>query len=268
MGKRIPVVRKRFSQNFLQDVKIRRIIVDSAALQVGDHVLEIGPGRGAITEVLLAKNVRLTAVEVDRDLVLYLNKRFGDNPGFRLIEEDILNLDWSELLSQKQKIKLVANLPYHISTPLFFKFIQYRSSFESLTIMVQKELAQRFCHDGRGKNLKNYGVLSVIACNLFSAELICEVPPTCFNPVPQVDSAVIRLLPRQVSLDQEKEFFNFVKNSFNQRRKRFLGYLKKWNREFFDNLNQKSIEFLQDKRPENITPAQFLKLFQTGQLSR
>ncbi|MCP4297746.1 MAG: ribosomal RNA small subunit methyltransferase A [Proteobacteria bacterium] len=268
MSKKKPFARKRFGQNFLQDSGIKKSILQSADLQSGDHVLEIGPGRGSITESILHSGVRLTVVEIDRDLVIHLRKRFQVFPEFKLIEGDILALDWLQLFINGEKTKLIANLPYNISTPLFFKFVQYRDYFDSITIMVQKELALRLFHDGGGKNLKDYGVLSVIARNIFDVEWICDVSPASFVPIPKVDSAVIRMTPKQVKITHEEDFYNFVKKSFNQRRKKYLGCLKKWDLEFYNRLDEVTLNFLKDKRPENISPIQFLKLFQENQTFR
>ncbi|PCI30413.1 MAG: ribosomal RNA small subunit methyltransferase A [SAR324 cluster bacterium] len=262
MNNKRPFARKRFGQHFLIDSSINAQIISSGSLTPEDHVIEIGPGRGAITEPLLRSGASLTVVEIDRDLAEYLREKFGDYPNFKLIEADILQVDWMDLIQQGKRNKVIANLPYNISSPIFFEFVKYRRFFHSITIMVQRELALRVCHSGREKPFKDYGILSVVAGNTFETDWICDVAGTCFNPPPKVESAVIRLRPRTHEIQDEKEFFKFVRQAFNQRRKIFLSQLKKWDPEFYEKLPSDTLEALKNKRPENIMPQQYVDLFQ------
>ncbi len=263
-----PFARKRFGQNFLQNSAVINQILEAADPTEEDHVIEIGPGRGALTSLILDNASWLTAIEIDRDLSKDLRSRYQDDPKFHLIEADILKLDWQELVREGVKNKLIANLPYNISTPIFFKMVQYRSHFDSFTIMVQKEVALRLQHTGIQENLKQYGILSVIATTVFCTETICEVPASSFIPQPKVDSMVIRLTPKPIDLPNEKAFFGFVKRVFNQRRKQFLPFLKKNETALYDKLSPKTLECLYRLRPENITPAEYVQLFYENRIER
>lgn len=260
MKKNKPFARKRFGQNFLICDYVIDEILHSANLTTADHIIEIGPGRGALTQAILKSNVSLTAIEIDRDLTSALRVQFFSADKFNLVEGDILKLDWSELLDANLSYKLIANLPYNISTPLFFKIISNRQQFLSITIMVQKEVAVRLMHNGNGKNLKEYGILSVIADTLFEISLICDVPATCFNPEPKVASAVIQLIPKKVTIPEETAFFTLVKKMFNHRRKLLLSSLKKNQPEILKKLSPSTIKKLENIRPENLSPSDLLEI--------
>lgn len=259
-----PFARKRFGQNFLNNASVIENIIESAELSEEDHVIEIGPGRGALTRKLLEKNVRLTAIEIDNDLTKILNAEFGGNDRFNLVNEDVLNLDWSELVKNNTNCKVIANLPYNISTPLFFRFVAHRKHFKSFTIMLQKEVAERICHDGTGKKLKDYGILSIIADSVFRSKILFDVAPECFYPVPKVSSAVIQLLPEERQLDDEERFFDFVKRAFNLRRKLLLTHLKKYEEELYQRLQVDDLKYLEGLRAENLVPQQYRDLYYRG----
>lgn len=261
-----PFARKRFGQNFLTDNSVVQKIVDSAELCVDEHIIEIGPGRGKLTLPLINTGASLTLVEIDRDLVAELEKTLPLTDGLRLIQGDILKCDWKELIKEGAVNKIIANLPYNISSPLFFRMVEFRYHFDSITIMVQKELAERILHDGKGKKLKDYGILSVIAGNTFHVKKICSVPASCFAPQPKVDSTVIQLTPIKKAINNERDFFQFVKKSFNGRRKLFLTHLKKNETEIYKGLSSQTLQFLHNLRPENLLPKQYLKLYQDHQL--
>lgn len=262
-----PFARKRFGQNFLEDSLVIDNIIDSADLKEGDHVIEIGPGRGALTRKLLEKNIRLTAIEIDNDLTRILKAEFGGNERFRLINEDVLNVDWQEIVDETADNKVIANLPYNISTPLFFRFVTHRHHFSSFTIMLQKEVAERICHDGTGKKLKDYGILSVIADSVFHSKILFDVSPECFYPVPKVSSAVIQLKPEERQLVEEERFFDFVKRAFNLRRKLFLTHLKKYEVDLYERLTATDLDYLEGVRAENLVPQQFRDLYYRGTLT-
>ena len=256
-----PPARKRFAQHFLQDAIVRNRILSAAAPAKGEHVLEIGPGRGALTANILEQGASLTAVEIDRDLAENLRRRYKNRRRLRLVQADILNCDWHGLVRTDRKNKIIANLPYNISTPLFFRMVRHRSLFDSMVIMVQKEVALRIRHTGKEGKLKEYGILSVIANTAFQTEWICEVPADCFFPIPQVASAVVRLTSKPVEMPNETAFFDFVKRAFNQRRKLLLSFLKRQEEGLLQRLPPESVARLSLLRPENLSPAQYCRLY-------
>jgi len=261
-----PFARKRFGQNFLTDNSIVQKIVDSAELSSDEHVIEIGPGRGKLTIPLINTGVSLTLVEIDRDLVAELEETLPMQDQINLVQGDILKCDWKDLIKDGATNKIIANLPYNISSPLFFKLVRERHQLESITIMVQKELAERILHDGKGKKLKDYGILSVVAGNTFHVKKICSVSSSCFTPRPKVESTVIQLTPIKNYIKNEQDFFQFVKKSFNGRRKLFLTHLKKNETELYEELSSQTLQFLHNLRPENLLPEQYLKLYQEHNL--
>lgn len=225
-------------------------------------MIEVGPGRGALTLPLLSLGVSLTTVELDWDLAASLKSRFETNNRFQIIEGDILKIDWSSIIHPQKKNKIVANLPYNISTPLFFKFVAQRHQLDSIVIMVQKELALRLIHTGKGTKLKDYGILSVIAGNTFTVRKVCDVPAACFNPQPKVDSTVVQLYPKQINIKAEEPFFDFVRQAFNNRRKLFVSFLKREHPARYQSLSTLEKEYLTGLRPENLSPDQYLRLFE------
>ncbi len=253
--------KKRFGQHFLRDQEILTKIISAAGIASSDHLIEIGPGQGAMTELLLKQGADVTVVEIDRDLAEELGDKFKGFSNFKLIQKDILEADWGDLVEPGRKNKIVANLPYNISTPLFFKFVQWREKIADMTVMVQKEVAERICHNGEKGKSKDYGVLSIISTIVFESNLLFKVAPGSFHPPPKVDSAVMKLTPRGVYLDNEQAFFNFIQRAFNQRRKLFLSFLKREEQELLSDLTGGDLDFLDKLRPENLLPEQFRKLF-------
>lgn len=255
------VAKKRFGQHFLTDQRIIEKIIAAADIQPCDHIIEIGPGRGALTQPLVELGVDLTVVELDWDLAEGLRTLYADNSDVRIVEGDVLKTDWTGLIKYDKKNKIIANLPYNISSPVFFRITTHRHLLASAVLMVQKELALRIQHDGRGNTLKDYGILSVVAGNTFSVNTICQVPPGCFSPPPRVDSTVIRLVSKDIDLIEERAFFDFVKKAFNNRRKLFTSFLQREYEGLFNSLSSGELECLQGVRPENLLPDQYLKLF-------
>ena len=219
--------RKKYGQNFLIDANILRQIVEAAEINKEDLVLEIGPGLGALTEQLLKAAGKVIAVEVDQVLIPILQENLKDFSNLILLNDDILKVDLDELLQKEgdgRKAKVVANLPYYITTPIVAELLEKQSSLESITVMVQKEVAQRM-QEGPGS--KAYGALSLLVQYYAKAELMMTVSSSCFIPKPDVDSAVIRLKiyepkDRPVQTTHEKEMFELIRASFNQRRKTLL----------------------------------------------
>jgi 16S rRNA (adenine1518-N6/adenine1519-N6)-dimethyltransferase len=219
---------KRLGQHFLHSPQVLGDIVAAAALQPGEAVLEIGPGTGALTERLLAHDVRLVAVELDPALLAGLLTRWADVPHLRLIEGDVLRIDLSPvaLFGAEAPYAVIANLPYYLSTPLLFRMAAMRQAFSRLLLMVQDEVAARMAAGPEAG--KVYGSLSVAIQHAFTVRRVRRVPPGAFRPPPRVDSAVVELRPRlpQLAPGREVWFFEHVKRLFSRRRKLMLSGLR------------------------------------------
>lgn len=208
--------RKRFGQNFLRSPHVVEQILLAAELSPGDRVMEIGPGLGALTDRLLAAGAEVLAVEVDRDLAAALTAR--NAPRLEVCQGDVLRTAWHELLPAPP-YKLVANLPYNISSQVLFKILDHRPLFTRLVLMFQKEVGDRLLADPA---TRDYGILSVLVQNWFTVKRVVRVPPGCFFPPPKVESVVLRFDPRSEPLapvTDEAAFRRLVKAVFAQRRK-------------------------------------------------
>lgn len=208
--------KKRFGQNFLTDIHVVEEILAAAALVPQDRVLEIGPGLGALTDRMLPKVLDLHVMELDRELVARLEGR--PEPNLRVHAGDALRLDWPALLPEPP-YKLVANLPYNISSQILFKILDHRHLFSRLVLMFQKEVGDRLCAPPGGKD---YGILSVLCRNGFDIRRVLRVPPGAFYPAPKVHSVVLlfETLPQpRLALRDERFFRRVVKGAFSQRRK-------------------------------------------------
>lgn len=215
---------KKLGQNFLIRKEIVDGIVAAAELQPGESVLEIGPGIGTLTQGMAETGAQVTAVELDRKLIDVLAKTLAGYDNVRVIHGDILKLDISREITA-EKYKVVANLPYYITTPIIMMFLENRLPVDVLVTMVQKEVAERMVAAPGGKE---YGALSVAVQYFTTPEIMFTVPPSSFIPAPAVESAVIRCRVREVppvTVD-EKAFFRIVKAAFSQRRKTFGNTLK------------------------------------------
>ncbi|MBI5587315.1 MAG: 16S rRNA (adenine(1518)-N(6)/adenine(1519)-N(6))-dimethyltransferase RsmA [Deltaproteobacteria bacterium] len=221
-----PLPKKRFGQHFLTDKNLIRKIVAAAGVAEKDQVLEIGPGRGALTEGLIEAGAIVTAVEVDRNLSRLLQERF---PSDRLtvMEADAMKVSFADLSREKKhKFKLVANLPYNISGPILAKFLKEREAFSVMVLMFQKEVAERIAS---GPGTKSYGVLSVLSQAYTDVKIEFHVSRNLFNPKPKVDSSVVsfRVLDRpRIEIEDEAFFKAVVKSAFGTRRKTLLNSLK------------------------------------------
>lgn len=208
--------RKRFGQNFLRAPHVVEQIVAAAGIAPGDRVLEIGPGEGVLTGRLLAAGALVTACEIDRDLAAALQSR--PHEGLTVHCADVLKADWPQLLPDPP-YKLVANLPYNISSQVVFAVLDHRRFFSRLVLMFQKEVGDRLL---ALPGTRDYGILSVLVQNWYTVTRVVKVPPGCFFPPPQVDSVVLRFEPRPAPLapvDDEEAFRRVVKAVFAQRRK-------------------------------------------------
>lgn len=210
---------KSLGQNFLVDDSVLSDIVTGAEVNDEDFVIEIGPGVGTLTAQLLMKAKRVTAIELDKDLIPILQKELGGNENFDLIHKDALKVDFNELIGNEKSVKLVANLPYYVTTPIILKLLKDGYKFKSLTIMIQKEVAERINAE---PDCKEYGALSVLVQYYCNTSIIRKVPPTCFIPRPKVESIVIkldRLEEPKVKTKDMKFMFELVRAGFNMRRK-------------------------------------------------
>lgn len=213
---------KKFGQNFLIDQGIVEKIVREAGVTKDDFVLEIGPGIGTMTQILCENAREVAAVEIDRKLIPILNDTLSEYDNVTIINDDILKVDINKLAEEKnggRPIKVVANLPYYITTPIIMGLFESHVPLDSIMIMVQKEVADRM---QTGPGSKDYGALSLAVQFYAKPEIVVNVPPECFMPRPNVGSAVIRLKrheTRPVDVKDEKLMFRIIRASFNQRRK-------------------------------------------------
>ena len=213
---------KKFGQNFLIDAHVLNKIIASAEITKDDCVLEIGPGIGTMTQYLAEAAGRVVAVEIDRNLIPILEETLADYDNVPVINEDVLKVDINELAVQYnggKPIKVVANLPYYITTPIIMGLFESHVPVKSITVMVQKEVAQRM---QAGPGTKDYGALSLAVQFYAEPYIVANVPPNCFMPRPGVGSAVIRLTLHEnppVTVKNEKLLFQIIRASFNQRRK-------------------------------------------------
>ena len=210
---------KKFGQNFLIDTTVLDRIISSAEITKEDCVLEIGPGIGTMTQYLAERAGSVVAVEIDKALIPILEETLQDYDNVTVINDDILKVDINRLVEEKnggRPIKVVANLPYYITTPIIMGLFESRVPLKSITIMVQKEVADRM---QVGPGTKDYGALSLAVQYYAKPEIVANVPPNCFIPRPNVGSAVIRLVK------DEKKMFALIRASFNQRRKTLVNGL-------------------------------------------
>lgn len=216
--------KRSLGQNFLRDPDIINRIVRALGPIDDRTVVEIGPGRGALTEKLLENAGRLIAIEFDRDMTAILTERFGSRNNLTLVNADALDVEYSDLLKNADKpAKVVANLPYNISTPILQSLAEQRQLFSMMILMFQKEVVERITAAPGGKER---GFLSVIVEDAFETEYLFDVPPEVFRPVPKVWSSVVRLTPKSVSGIDPVLFRKVVSISFAQKRKTLLNNLK------------------------------------------
>ena len=219
---------KKFGQNFLIDPRVLERIVSAAEIGEEDCVLEIGPGLGTMTQYLAERAGRVIAVEIDKNLIPILEENLSPYGNVTLINADILKLDIGKLAEEEnggRPFKVVANLPYYITTPIIMGLFESRVPLKSITVMVQKEVADRM---QVGPGTKDYGALSLAVQYYAKPEIVANVPPNCFIPRPNVDSAVIRLTRYEeppVQVEDERRMFALIRAAFNQRRKTLVNAL-------------------------------------------
>ena len=223
---------KSLGQNFLIDDSVLTDIVEGAEVNKDDLIIEIGPGVGSLTAQLIGKAKKVVSIELDNDLIPILQEELGQYENFTLIHKDALKVDFNEIIGDEKSVKLVANLPYYVTTPIIVKLLKDNYNFKSLTIMIQKEVAERINAE---PNCKEYGALSLLVQYYCDTKIVRKVSPGSFIPRPKVDSIVIRLdklSEKRVEVKDEKLMFEIIRNAFNMRRKtmwnavKFLGMKK------------------------------------------
>ena len=215
---------KNLGQNFLISEEIINKIVDVAEVTKEDVIIEIGPGLGSLTSKLVESAKKVIAIELDDNMIKVLEERFSLYQNFELIHADVLKTNLHEIISKNKnegentKIKVVANLPYYITTPIVMKLLEENLEIESITVMVQKEVGERFAAE---PGSKEYGAITVSINYYTRPKIAINVPKENFNPVPEVDSCVVKLDVKKehIKLKNEKNFFKVIKAAFSQRRK-------------------------------------------------
>ncbi len=216
--------KKSFGQNFLVDGNYIAKTIAALNPQAGETIIEIGSGRGALTEGLVESGANVIAVELERDMLAVLRDRFGDCENFRLVEADALKVDYSRFQISDSRLKLVANLPYYISTAILQKLIEQRVVFSEMILMFQLEVVERITAEvGNSER----GFLSVLVQNYLQVNKLFDVPPSAFRPPPKVKSAVVRLTSKaETNVKDEKLFREIVSAAFVQKRKTIFNNLK------------------------------------------
>jgi 16S rRNA (adenine1518-N6/adenine1519-N6)-dimethyltransferase len=248
--------RKRFGQNFLHDRSVIAHIIEAIDPKPGDPLVEIGPGRGALTEDLLQAAGSLDAIEIDRDLAADLQQRFGER-GLHLHATDALRFDFAALAEEKdRRLRIIGNLPYNISTPLLFHLLKTPAAILDLHIMLQREVIERICAEAGSSE---YGRLTVMLAPWVEAEHLFDVGPGAFRPAPEVWSAVARLTVRQEpAFAVDERYGQLVTAAFSQRRKTLRNAVRQW----LDVAAIESCGIDPAARPETLKPSQFAALAQ------
>ena len=260
---------KNLGQNFLIDDTVISDIVEGAQIESDDLVIEIGPGLGSMTALLLEKAKKVICIELDMKMIKILDDRFIAYKNLELINDDVLKIDLNKLISEERQkenyknVKIVANLPYYITTPIIMKLLEDNLDIESITVMIQKEVADRLMEIPSGKNT---GAITYTVYYYCESKKIREVESTCFIPAPEVTSEVINLKLRTkpaVEIKNKKVFFNIIKSGFMQRRKTLLNALL--NTGVFKNKEEgikvfKILNLNENIRAENLTIEDFARI--------
>lgn len=257
---------KSLGQNFLVDEDVLEKIVDGAEITSEDTVIEIGPGIGTLTRQIAQRAKQTVAIEIDKKLIPILSETLGDMENVRIINEDVLKVDLKELvksISPDRPVKVVANLPYYITTPIIMRFLEENIPVSTMVIMIQKEVAARI---NAVPSTKDYGSLSVAVQYYCDTDIVAKVPKGAFIPQPNVESAVLRLTvkkDKELELKDEALFFEVVKASFSKRRKTLLNALSSFGtlggkQEAIDALEAAGID--PQRRGETLTMDEFAEL--------
>lgn len=259
------VMQKKFGQNFLIDNHVLEKIVRAADITKDDFVLEIGPGIGTLTQYLCETARRVLAVEIDKKLIPILEETLAEYTNIDILNEDILKLDIASVVREynnNRPIKVVANLPYYITTPIIMNLFEKHIPLAGITIMIQKEVADRI---QAGPGTKDYGSLSLAVQYYAKPYIAANVPPNCFMPRPKVGSAVINLTPHekaQYQVENEKLLFSLIRASFNQRRKTLANGINNYEGLTFSKddvlKTLEALDISKDIRGEALTLEQFI----------
>ncbi|MBE2188720.1 MAG: ribosomal RNA small subunit methyltransferase A [Desulfobulbaceae bacterium] len=255
--------KKSFGQNFLTDKNISSKIVSLLNVVSDDIVIEIGPGMGALTEILLGNQIKLVAVELDEHAISYLNEKFKADKfsNLKIIHQSILDLDFMKIYKQygNKKIKVIGNIPYNISTEILFKLLENRDIIENIVLTVQKEVGQRITSQ---EGSRIYGITSIAAWMVSTPMYHFDIAPGSFYPAPKVTSGVISLeMNKQIEQQYYDDFMKFIKTLFNQRRKMISNSIKNYlPKERLAQLAP-SIEATLSKRPEQLSLTELVNLF-------
>lgn len=252
--------KKKYGQNFLTDQRdVLNKIMEVSNVEADDHIIEIGPGEGALTGLLLERAKKVTCIEIDTDLEKILKRKYENNPKFNLVMNDVLQVNLDEIIEKKARV--VANIPYYITSPIINKIIENRDKIDEMYVMVQKEVAERVC----AKSGKERSVLTLAVEYFGEAEYLFTIPKEFFTPAPKVDSAFMSIKfykdNRYEKLISEETFFKYVKAAFSNKRKNIvnnlstLGYSKDEVREKLSELG-----ISENERAENLTIEEFIKL--------
>lgn len=251
-----PKARKRFGQNFLQDQSVIDDIIAAINPQQGQHIVEIGAGRAALTKPLAENSDQLDVIELDRDLVALLKKQFSKQNNLAIHQADAISFDYQNLVKQQEKLRIVGNIPYNITTPLLFHLLAQSDCIEDMCFMLQREVVERICAQ---HGTKQYGRLSIMVQYQCQAELIFTVPAEAFDPIPKVESAILYLQPLAnyiggyVDIDA---LGTLVAQAFSQRRKTIANALKRIVSK--DIILQSGITL--EQRPETISVTKYVAL--------
>lgn len=255
---------KSLGQNFLIDGNIVRNIVAKAGVTSQDCVIEIGPGIGTLTEELALKAKKVIAVEIDRKLIPILEETVGKYDNVEIIHNDILKIDLAKLIEEKLEggpVKIVANLPYYVTTPIVAKLIEEKLNIDCIVVMVQKEVADRMA---AGPGSKSYGSLSVLIDYYAEAKIVLKAPKTVFMPQPKIDSAVIKLDLKRDLLDLDSDkLFQVVRAGFSKRRKTILNALSNFGFDIEKDIIKDCLEKCEispSQRAENLSTQEFIKI--------
>ena len=253
--------RRRFGQHFLIDEHIIEKIITVISPRGADNLVEIGPGLGALTRVLIEAGFELEVIELDRDLAKQLPQRLGDPQNLHMYTQDALKTDFTEL-ARGRELRVFGNLPYNISSPLLFHLLAHRTVIDDMHFMLQDEVVERLVANPGGRD---FGRLSVMVQLVCRADKLFAVPPEAFSPPPRVNSAIVRLVPRDAlaaRVDDRTHFEKVVRQAFSQRRKTLRNSL----RNLLDENQIRSAEIDPGARPETLELAQFAAL--SNQLSK
>ncbi len=256
--------KKSLGQNFLQDRKKLERIIQTIDPQPGEHIIEIGPGPGALTDYLIKSGANVIGIDVDPRAVDLLQDKYPKEqfPNFEVLLKDFLTVDLQDFVKSisNDRIKIVGNIPYNISSQIFFKIFENYELFSKSVLTIQKEVAQRLvAKEGN----KTYGILSIAAGFVSESKIALEIPPGCFYPQPKVTSAVIEIVLRESSLCKDfTKTMKMVRAAFNQRRKKLSNSLSSYiNQNNLEIVGKEELKDYFDKRPEALSVKDFIKLY-------